>query len=113
MIFYLQLKSNSKLLIVVSIIYLIFFFSLSSGLINAILEGENLPNNLTFIPSRSFQTMSETIILVIILFVGTIGTFLLYQSGKVLTLKGTIWLYNWWILCNSVIFSLRFYDNQY
>ena len=82
-----QLRSNSKLLLVVSIIYLIFFFSLSSGLINAILEGENLPNNLTFIPSRSFQTMSETIILVIILFVGTIGTFLLYQSGKVLTLK--------------------------
>ncbi|MGD1839172.1 MAG: hypothetical protein ACPKPY_14070 [Nitrososphaeraceae archaeon] len=81
------MTSNSKLILVISIIYIIFFFSLSSGLINAILEGENLPDNLTFIPSRSFQTMSETIILVIILSVGTIGTFLLYQSGKVLTLK--------------------------
>ena len=77
----LNYSKRSKLILVISVIYLIFFFALSTGLINAILEGVNVPEGLTIVPSRSLQTISETIIITLILFVGVFGSFLLYRSG--------------------------------
>lgn len=79
--------SQSKTILIVSVIYLIIFFALSSGLINAILEGSNLPEGITFIPSRSIQTINETLIMTFILFVGMGGAFLLYKSGFAITSK--------------------------
>ena len=60
---------------------MVFFFELSTGLINALLEGGNVPKGFTIVPSRSLQTISETIIITLILFVGVFGSFLLYRSG--------------------------------
>lgn len=74
-------------MILVSITYLVFFFLFASGLINAILEGTNLPKGLNVIQSRSVQTFSETIIITFILFVGLFGTFLLYRSGQSINAK--------------------------
>jgi hypothetical protein len=74
-------STKPKLIIVISVIYLVFFFALSSGLINAILEGGKVPKGFTIVPSRSLQTISETIIITLILFVGVFGSFLLYRSG--------------------------------
>lgn len=79
--------TKSKTILIVSVVYLIIFFALSSGLINAIIEGSNLPEGVTFIPSRSIQTISETTIMTLILFVGMSGTFLLYKSGFAITPK--------------------------
>ena len=75
-------SKKSKLILVISVIYLIFFFALSTGLINAILEDVNVPEGLTIVPSRSLQTLSETIIITLILFVGVFVSFLLYRSGQ-------------------------------
>jgi hypothetical protein len=81
------LNFKSKPILIISVIYLIIFFALSSGLINAILEGSSLPEGITFIPSRSVQTISETIIMTLILFVGMSGAFLVYKSGFAKTPK--------------------------
>lgn len=81
------LNFKSKPILIISVIYLIIFFALSSGLINAIIEGSSLPEGITFIPSRSVQTISETIIMTLILFVGMSGAFLVYKSGFATTPK--------------------------
>jgi hypothetical protein len=39
------------------------------------------------VPSRSIQTIGETIVTMMILFMGMVGTFLLYRSGKAVTPK--------------------------
>ena len=80
-------NKKSKLILVISVIYLIFFFALSSGLINAVIEGVNVPEGLTIVPSRSLQTLSETIIITLILFVGVFGSFLVYRAGHSTTTK--------------------------
>jgi hypothetical protein len=77
----LNYNKKSKLILVITVIYLIFFFALSSGIINAIIEGVNVPEGLTIVPSRSLQTISETIIITLILFVGVFGSFLVYRAG--------------------------------
>jgi hypothetical protein len=64
----------------VAVIYLAVFFALASGLVNSIIEGRNLK---TFIvASRSVQTIGETVVMTMILFMGMGGVFLLYQAGK-------------------------------
>jgi hypothetical protein len=83
----LNYNKKSKLILVISVIYLIFFFALSSGIINAIIEGVNVPEGLTIVPSRSLQTLSETIIITLILFVGVFGSFLVYRAGHSTTTK--------------------------
>jgi len=69
----------------IAVVYLAIFFALASGLVNSIIEGRNLK---TFIvPSRSVQTIGETIVMTMILFMGMAGVFLLYQAGKSQTPK--------------------------
>ena len=75
-----MLQGAYKYVSVMAVIYLAFFFALASGLVNAIIEGKNLK---TFIvPSRNVQTLGETIVITIILFMGMAGIYLLYQAGR-------------------------------
>ncbi|OLC87290.1 MAG: hypothetical protein AUJ08_01090 [Thaumarchaeota archaeon 13_1_40CM_3_50_5] len=64
---------------------MVFFFALASGMINAIIEGRNLSGFV--LPTRSAQTVGETVVITLILFIGMVGTFMLYNSGKSTDLK--------------------------
>ena len=77
----------SRFILISAVIYLVVFFALVSGLINAVLEGALTPRGAFIVPSRSVQTLGETIVTMIILFMGMAGVFLLYKSGQVLTAK--------------------------
>ena len=68
--------SASRIVLIAAVIYLVIFFALVSGLINAILEGPRTPRGASFvIPSRSVQTLGETIVTTIILFMGMAWSF--------------------------------------
>jgi hypothetical protein len=75
-----MLTSISKVVWVVAVAYLAVFFALASGMINALIEGAGV--NRFMIPSRSVQTVGETVVITLILFIGMAGTFMLYQSGR-------------------------------
>ena len=75
-----MLTTPSKVVWIVAVGYLAFFFALGSGLINSIIEGRNLGGFI--IPARSAQTVGETVVITLILFIGMAGTFMLYNSGK-------------------------------
>jgi hypothetical protein len=106
--------NKSKTILIVSVVYLIIFFALSSGLINAILEGSNLPEGITFIPSRSIQTISETIIMTLTLLVGMSGAFLLYKSGFAITSKTQYGFLagGFFIVAISLILGLMLINNK-
>ncbi len=73
-------STPSKVVWLVTAGYLILFFALASGLVNAMVEGKGLR---TFIvPQRSLQTIGETVVITMILFIGMAGAIMLYQSGK-------------------------------
>ncbi len=71
-----------QLALIVAIIYIVVFFLLGSGVFNSIIEGPTQSSSTFIVPSRSVQTIGETIVTTMILFIGMAGTFLLYRSGK-------------------------------
>jgi len=75
-----MLSSTSKLVWVIAVAYLAVFFALASGMINAIIEGRDIGGFI--IPSRSVQTIGETVVITLVLFIGMAGTFMLYHSGR-------------------------------
>jgi len=75
-----MLTSTSKVVWIVAVAYLALFFTLASGVINAIIEGRSLSGFV--LPSRSAQTIGETVVITLILFIGMAGTFMLYHSGR-------------------------------
>jgi hypothetical protein len=75
-----MLATPSKVVWIVAVGYLAFFFALASGMINAIIEGRNLGGFV--LPTRSAQTIGETVVITLILFIGMAGTFMLYNSGR-------------------------------
>jgi hypothetical protein len=75
-----MLMPPSKVVWIVAVAYLTTFFALASGMINALIEGRGI--NRFMIPSRSAQTVGETVVVTLILFIGMAGTFMLYQSGR-------------------------------
>ena len=75
-----MLMPPSKVVWIVAVAYLTTFFALASGMINALIEGRGV--NRFMIPSRSAQTVGETVVVTLILFIGMAGTFMLYQSGR-------------------------------
>jgi hypothetical protein len=75
-----MLMPPSKVVLIVAIAYLTTFFAFASGMINALIEGRGV--NRFMIPSRSAQTIGETVVFTLILFIGMAGTFMLYQSGR-------------------------------
>src|SRR5919205_3315507 len=78
---------SPKIVLLVAIAYLVVFFALASGLFNSIIEGSRRGTSSFILPSRSVQTIGETIVTMMILFMGMVGTFLLYRSGKAITSK--------------------------
>jgi hypothetical protein len=75
-----MLTTTSKVVWVVAVAYLAFFFALASGMINAIIEGRGISGFV--LPSRSVQTIGETVVITLILFIGMAGAFMLYNSGR-------------------------------
>jgi formate-dependent nitrite reductase membrane component NrfD len=71
----------SKIVWIVAAAYLAIFFALASGMVNAMIEGGGGAK--TFIlKSRSAQTIGETVVITLILFIGMLGAVMLYQSGR-------------------------------
>lgn len=75
------LGSASKVAVIVAGGYLIVFFVLASGVVNASIEGVGA--QAFIIPSRSVQTLGETAAITFILFIGLAGTLLLHRAGAV------------------------------
>jgi hypothetical protein len=75
-----MLSTTSKVAWIVAVAYLALFFALASGLINAIVEGRNIKGFI--LPTRSVQTIGETVVITLVLFMGMAGAFMLYQSGR-------------------------------
>lgn len=75
-----MLTTHSKVVWIVAVAYLTTVFALASGLINALIEGRGI--NRFMIPSRSAQTVGETVVFTLILFMGMAGAFMLYYSGR-------------------------------
>jgi len=75
-----MLTSTSKFVWVAAVAYLAFFFALASGMINAIIEGRNIAGFI--LPTRAAQTIGETVVITLVLFIGMAGTFMLYHSGR-------------------------------
>jgi hypothetical protein len=65
------------------IVYLVLLFGLASGVVNAILEGSKpIYINALILPGRSAQTWSEVVINFFTMALGTLGIYIIYQSGK-------------------------------
>lgn len=74
--------SKSSVAFIVAGAYLITFFVLTSGVVNASIEGAGARSFI--IPVRGIQTLGETVAITMILFIGFAGTLLLHRSGKAL-----------------------------
>lgn len=65
------------------IVYLVILFSLAAGVVNAVLEGSKPAYiNAIILHGRSAQTMGEAIMNFLTITVGTMGIYLIYQSGR-------------------------------
>lgn len=78
---------KSKLVFIAAVIYLVVFFALASGIFNAIIEGVGAGSRAFILPTRSAQTLVETIVMTFILFIGMGGAIILYRAGKAGTSK--------------------------
>jgi hypothetical protein len=82
-----MLPNTGQLALILAVTYLIIFFLLGSGVFNSIIEGPGVSTSTFIVPSRSVQTIGETIVTTMILFIGMAGAFLLYRSGKAVNPK--------------------------
>ncbi|HEX9318276.1 MAG TPA: hypothetical protein VF884_05005 [Nitrososphaeraceae archaeon] len=80
-----MLYSKSKYITVAGILYLVVFFAFASGLVNSIIEGSRA--RAIVVPSRSIQSIGETAVTVMILFMGMVGAYLLFQTGKATSVR--------------------------
>jgi hypothetical protein len=78
---------KSRIVTIAAIVYLIAFFALASGIFNALIEGVAAGSQAFILPTRSAQTLIETIVFVFILFIGMGGALLLYRAGRSATSK--------------------------
>jgi hypothetical protein len=62
--------------------FLIAFFVLASGVVNAAVEGTGVRTTSFPLPIRTVQTPAETVAMTFILFVGLAGAILIYRAGK-------------------------------
>ncbi|HXG07204.1 MAG TPA: hypothetical protein VNI77_07765 [Nitrososphaera sp.] len=75
-----MLTTTSKVVWIAAVAYLSIFFALASGMINAIIEGRDLVGFV--LPTRSVQTVGETVVITLVLFIGMAGAYMLYHSGR-------------------------------
>lgn len=76
-----MISGRSKVVFIVMGAYLITFFVLASGVVNAAIEGAGI--GAFIIPTRGVQTLGETVAITMILFIGFAGAVLLHRAGKV------------------------------
>jgi hypothetical protein len=81
-----MLLNTGQLALIATVTYLILFL-LGSGLFNSIIEGPRQNPNTFIVPTRSAQTIGETIVTTMIFFIGMAGALLLYRSGKTINTK--------------------------
>ena len=77
----------NKLVSITSIIYLIFIFAFASGAIHAMIEGGRAGEQVFLIPNRSTQTVAETVLGTLTLFLGVAGMYFIHKSTKPQTTK--------------------------
>jgi hypothetical protein len=70
----------SRVAVIVAGAYLVVFFALASGVVNALIEGAGVRSFI--VPSRSIQTIGETVAITLMLFIGLGGAFLLHRAGR-------------------------------
>lgn len=63
-------------------IYILIYFAFASGIINAIIEGQNY-NQAVFLPSRAVQNNYETMIGITVLVFGFVGALILAKATNV------------------------------
>ena len=63
-------------------VYIIIYFAFASGIINAVIEGQNY-NQAIFLPSRAVQNNYETMIGIAVLVFGFVGALILAKATKV------------------------------
>jgi hypothetical protein len=66
---------------IVEIAYMLVLFILFAGIINALLEGQNLSNYI-IVPSFTVQSFMETFLDFLAIIIGTIGVYLMYLGGR-------------------------------
>lgn len=77
----------NRIVSITSIIYLIFIFAFASGAIHAIIEGGQAGQQVFLVPDRSTQTMSESILGMMIFFLGLAGLYFVHKAAKPQTTK--------------------------
>jgi hypothetical protein len=82
-----SISKTSKIVVVAAMFYIITFFALASGLINSLIEGAAASSQAFILPTRSAQTLAETVVLVFILFIGMGGAILMHRAGQSGTTK--------------------------
>lgn len=75
----------SRVAVIVAGAYLIVFFAFASGIVNALIEGSAVRSFI--VPSRSVQTIGETVAITLMLFIGLAGAFLLHRAGRSFSAK--------------------------
>ncbi|MGI0019739.1 MAG: hypothetical protein ACREAY_04650 [Nitrososphaera sp.] len=70
----------SRMALIVAGGYLVAFFALASGVVNASIEA--VGTRAFIIPTRSVQSLGETVVITLILFVGLAGIMLLQRAAK-------------------------------
>ena len=100
-----MLYSKSKYITIAAIVYLVIFFAFASGLVNSIIEGSR--TKAFVVPSRSIQTIGETIVTVMILFMGMFGAYLFVLGGKSNICKESMGI------CNKRICSYLYSTNTW
>jgi hypothetical protein len=68
--------------LILASIYILIYFAFASGLINAIIEGQNY-NQAAFLPSRAVQNNYETMIGVTLLVFGFVGALIAVKAFNV------------------------------
>jgi hypothetical protein len=71
-----------KPVLILASIYILIYFAFASGLINAIIEGQDY-NQAVFLPSRAVQNSYETMIGVTLLLFGFIGAMIAVKAFNV------------------------------
>ncbi len=94
----------SKISIILACIYVIVFFAFTSGLINALIEGQKY-NVYQILPTRSIQNNYETIIGVSILLFGFIGILAIHKANNTTKIKEKYMF----IAAGLIIFSISVY----
>jgi hypothetical protein len=73
-------KGHIRISIILASVYIVVFYAFTSGIINALIEGQNYNTIDGFIPSRAVQNNYETVIGILTLMFGFIGMVVMHKA---------------------------------